>query len=173
MSSPFLGEIRSVPFNFAPQGWAFCDGQLLGISSHTALFSLIGTFYGGDGQTNFALPDMRERVPIGFGPGAGLTPRHLAEIGGAATVILGANEAGHSHALTAVSDPATASDPAGQNLAQSSSRMGNTYHSATNLVAMNAGSVLPAGGDQPHENRSPYLAIHFIIALQGIFPSHN
>ena len=171
MSSPYLGEIRMVPFSFAPTGWAMCNGQLLSKAQNNALFTLLGTTYGGDGITNFALPDFQERAPIHYGQGPGLTPYALGQSGGANGQALTPDQIAHGHTLTAISAAATAADPGGNSPAQASSSLGNAYHAATNLVAMAPDCLAMAGNDLPHENRPPYLAITFIIAINGVYPA--
>lgn len=171
MSEPFLGEIRTFGFNFAPLGWAFCAGQLLPISQNTALFSLLGTFYGGDGIQTFALPDLRGRVGINQGQGPGLSPYDLGEVSGSETVTLtSAQMPGHTHAAVANGSPATSSHPDGAVPARTGS---SQYAAAPDGTAMNAGMIGPAGGSQPFSNIQPFLCLNFCIALQGIFPSRN
>jgi microcystin-dependent protein len=168
---PYLGEIRWVGFNFAPRGWALCNGQLLPISQNTALFSLLGTTYGGDGQTTFALPDLRGRVPIGMGQGPGLTDRELGETGGAEAVMLTEAELpSHPHQAMGTSNPAIASSPAG-NVWGRTRRLTQLYGPDANLMSMSASAIEATGGDQPHENMPPFLTLTCIIALEGIFPS--
>ena len=164
MSEPFLGEIRMFGSNFAPRGWALCDGQLLAISSNTALFSLLGTTYGGDGRTTFGLPDLRGRFPMHVGNGPGLTPRPWGQKSGAESVTLTVAEMPqHGHAVTA--DPGNTSSPVDNLPAESNDSI---YATGT------SGSVGPkAGGNQPHNNMPPFQTVHFIIALQGIFPSRS
>ncbi len=172
MSDPFVAEIRVLPFNFAPTGWASCDGQLMPISQNTALFSLLGTTYGGDGKSTFALPDLRGSFAMGPGQGPGLSPRDLGQPVGRATVALLPSEMpGHSHALRAGSTPGSTS-PAGNALAPTAS--GASVYRAAGAAAPMAGAAIgAAGSSQPHENRQPYLALTFCIALQGIFPSRG
>lgn len=172
MSDPFVAEIRVLPFNFAPRGWANCDGQLMPISQNTALFSLIGTYYGGDGKSNFALPNLGGRFAMGPGQGAGLSPRDLGETTGQASVALIASEMpGHSHGLRAGSSPGSTS-PAGNVMAPTAT--GGVVYRAPGAPAVMAGAAIsPAGAGQPHENRQPYLALTFCIALQGIFPPRS
>jgi microcystin-dependent protein len=168
MSNPYLGEIRLFASNFAPDGWALCNGQLLPISQNTALFSVIGTTYGGDGQTTFALPDFQDRVPIHQGEGLGLSPYVIGQSGGAATVTLTtAQLPTHVHPIGASSATATTGTPAGGALAIASAEL---YGVASNMGAM--GSQL-VGGGQPHDNVQPFLGVNFIIALQGIYPSQS
>jgi microcystin-dependent protein len=172
MADPFVAEIRIFPFNFPPKGWAWCDGQLLPLSQNTALFSLLGTTYGGNGKSNFALPDLQGRVPMGPGQGPGLSLHDLGEVGGSETVSLLESEIpSHPHQLKSASpqDPGNlqVGSPA-RVLAKAGS--GQAYNAAASLVAMNANALAPAGGDQPHNNMQPYLTCYFNIALQGVFP---
>jgi microcystin-dependent protein len=170
MADPFVAEIRIFPFNFAPRGWAFCDGQLLPISQNTALFSLLGTTYGGDGKSNFALPNMQGNAPMHPGQGPGLSLHDLGETGGSETVSLLESEIpSHSHTLRAdildIADTNVVSSNA--SLALSS---GGTLYQSTPNGNMSDNAITPAGGDQPHNNLQPYLTLSFCIALQGIFP---
>lgn len=171
MSEPFLAEVRIVGFNFAPRGWAFCDGQLLPINQNQSLYSLLGTTYGGDGRTSFALPDLRGRTPIHVGSSNGTTHR-LGEKGGEETHTLSAGEMpNHDHGLQATTDTGTAPVPQDNVLATSPNQ---PYHEVdSSLVAMNAADVANTGGGQAHENMQPYLALNYCIALQGLFPSRN
>lgn len=169
--NPFLGEIRIFAGNFAPQGWAFCNGQILPISQYSALFSLLGTFYGGDGQRNFALPDLRGAVPVGPGQGPGLSPRDLGESGGASAVtLLNQNLPGHTHAIVASSATAKSTSPAA-NLLYARTTTVNAYGATTNLVQ--SGTTGMAGSGQSHNNQQPYLAVNFIIAVQGVYPPRS
>lgn len=170
MADPFVAEIRIFPFNFAPKGWAWCNGQLMPLSQNTALFSLLGTTYGGNGKSNFALPDLQGRAPMHPGQGPGLSLHDLGETGGSETVTLLESEIpAHSHTLRAYrSDPADRFQPTGAVLARANN--GNAYNTAANLVSMAPESLAPAGGDQPHNNLQPYLTCYFNIALQGVFP---
>jgi microcystin-dependent protein len=171
MADPFVAEIRMFPFNFAPRGWAFCDGQLLPLSQNTALFSLLGTTYGGNGKSNFALPDLQGRSPMHPGQGPGLSLHDLGETGGSETVSLLESEIpAHSHTVRVVATEfADTNLPAGNNLSRSSN--GKAYNSNTaGLTPMSPQSLAPAGGDQPHNNMMPYLTVYFNIALQGVFP---
>jgi microcystin-dependent protein len=173
MSDPFIGEIRIFAGNFAPRGWAFCNGQLLSISQNTALFSLLGVTYGGDGRTTFALPDLQGRVPMHAGRGPGLTTRSLGQQGGVESVTLAASQMPqHTHALQATTDPATLNAPTTtRTLARS--RGGFAYQSGGGTGAtLSSQTLADAGGSQAHNNMQPYLALSFIIALQGIFPPH-
>jgi microcystin-dependent protein len=171
MADPFVAEIRIFPFNFAPKGWAWCDGQLLPISQNTALFSLLGTTYGGNGKSNFALPDLQGRAPMNPGQGPGLSLHDLGETGGSETVTLLESEIpSHNHTMMAGSDPANAQIP-GPTLILSRSAGGNAYSVTTSgLQSMAPEALAPAGGDQPHNNMQPYLTCYFCIALQGVFP---
>lgn len=167
----FIGEIRLFTGNFAPKGWAFCNGQLLPISQNTALFSLLGTFYGGNGTSNFALPNLQASFPLGQGAGPGLTPRSPGETGGEAAVsLLTSQIPSHAHALE--SAPFASSGSPGAGLALSLNSSGApVFKPASNLKSMAAATISPTGSGSPHENRQPYLAVNFIIALQGIFPA--
>ncbi len=169
MADPFVAEIRIFPFNFAPRGWAWCDGQLLPLSQNTALFSLLGTTYGGDGKSNFALPDLQGRAPMHPGQGPGLSLHDLGETGGSETVTLLESEIPlHNHQLMAAGLNSQAITPAGAVTGR-----GNPtpiYATGGALVAMGPNVVAPAGGDQPHNNLMPYLTFYFNIALQGVFP---
>ncbi len=168
MADPFIGEIKMVGFNFAPRGYAFCNGQLLPIAQNQALFALLGTTYGGNGQTTFALPDLRDRTTVHTGMG-----RTLGEMGGAAAHTLTPAEAGHAHVLKGTINQASTTSPAGNVLAARRRGGANAYHPATD-VALDPSSVSGvAGADQPHGNRQPYLGIYFVIALEGVFPARN
>jgi microcystin-dependent protein len=170
MADPFVAEIRIFPFNFAPKGWAWCDGQLLPISQNTALFSLLGTTYGGDGKSNFALPDLQGRAPMHPGQGPGLSLHDLGETGGSETVTLLESEIpAHSHALMASTSTANQPGPNSNN-SLARTQGATPYGPATNLVTMAPEALAPAGGDQPHNNLQPYLTYYFNIALQGVFP---
>jgi microcystin-dependent protein len=171
MADPFVAEIRIFPFNFAPKGWAWCDGQLLPLSQNTALFSLLGTTYGGDGKSNFALPDLQGSTPMHPGQGPGLSLHDLGETGGSETVTLLESEIpAHSHALRASSDAGDLFAPSSATSLAGSTGASAYQSSNTNLVAMAAEALAPAGGDQPHNNLQPYLTFYFCIALQGVFP---
>lgn len=168
MAQPYVGEIRMFAGNFAPAGWQLCEGQLLPISEFETLFNLIGTTYGGDGQSTFAMPDLRGRAPVHSGTGAGLPTYVLSQSFGAEEVTLtSATFPSHGHTLQAVQARADDDDPRGRLPAVARRAF---YGPATGLVAMPAGTV-SSGGGQPHENMQPYLAINFIISLFGIFPS--
>ena len=171
--SPFLGEIRLFAGNFAPRGWAFCDGQLLAVSQNDALFSLLGTTYGGDGRTTFGLPDLRGRAPVHFGNGPGLANVSLGQGFGAETATLTANQLpAHSHTLQGSTNPATQSDPTSNVLG--SPQGDNIYTAAGGTqVAMHADSIGNTGGNQSHQNMQPSIGINCIISLTGTFPSRN
>lgn len=168
---PFVAEIRIFPFNFAPKGWAFCDGQILPLSQNTALFSLLGTTYGGDGKSNFALPNMQGNAPMHPGQGPGLSLHDLGETGGSDTVTLLESEIpSHSHSLMAGATSSTKSDPQGNSLTRIGSGATPYKAAGSAQVVMASQSLAPAGGDQPHNNMQPYLTLNFCIALQGVFP---
>ncbi len=173
MSQPFVGEIRIVGFNFAPVDWALCNGQLLAISQNPALFDLIGTTYGGDGQTTFALPDLQGRFPLHMGQGSGLSNYVLGQKGGTETVTLLLSQIpGHIHAAVCSPGGGNAEGPAGNYW--STDPAGNTAaYNESGGAAMSSGAIGLAGGGQPHDNVQPFLAINFIIALFGIFPSQG
>jgi microcystin-dependent protein len=165
MAQPYVGEIRIFAGNFAPAGWMFCNGQLLPISENETLFQLIGTTYGGDGESTFALPDLRGRLPIHQGNGF-----ILAETGGTEQVTLTVNQiAAHTHPLLATTAVGTAASPLGSVLASSGSS--NVYRQGPGAVALSNQTVGPVGGSQPHTNFQPYLCVDFIISLFGLFPS--
>ena len=173
MATPFIGEIRLFAGNFAPRSNAFCNGQLLPISQNTALFSLLGTTYGGNGQTTFGLPDLRGRAAMHSGNGSGLTPRSLGEMGGAPTqTLLSTEMPSHSHTALAGTIPGQQTSPANNALTRAST--GVAYDAATSPNQGPTGGQLgAAGGNQPHNNMQPYLGLNYIIALQGVFPSRN
>jgi microcystin-dependent protein len=168
----FIGEIKWVGFNFAPRGWAQCNGQILSIAQNTALFSLLGTMYGGNGQTTFALPDMRGRVPVHAGQGPGLSFFGQGETRGAETVALSISQMpSHSHALGASSAEATETSPSGSSLG--TKQRVPLYKSANPDVQMNGNSIGSNGGNQPFSIVQPSLGVNCIIALEGIFPARN
>jgi microcystin-dependent protein len=173
VSDPFVAEIRIFGFNFAPTGWALCDGQLMPISQNTALFSLLGTTYGGDGKSTFALPDLQGNAPMHPGQGPGLSLHDLGEEGGVASLTLLQTEMpAHVHALNASTQPGEDASPVGESLARSVG--GSLYQTALNpLVALDPGALSPAGGSLPHNNLMPYLTLNFCIALQGVFPPRS
>lgn len=167
---PFIGELRLFGFNFAPRGWALCQGQLLAIAQYTALFSLLGTMYGGNGQTNFALPDLRGRVPLSFGQGPGLSAYDQGQVGGTEQVTLTAAQLPpHNHTVGA-SSAATSKNPAGSFPAYNADS--SNYGSTADLT-MNPAMVGGGGSSQPIGTASPYLVLNWCIALEGIFPARN
>jgi microcystin-dependent protein len=173
MDQPFLAAIFLFAATFAPRGYAFCNGQLLSIAQNTALFALIGTTYGGNGTTTFALPDFRGRVPIHPGQGPGLSNYTLGQLSGSEnTTLLVSNLPQHNHSLVATSEAGSTSDPTGAYLGNTGA-LDREYNTSGTLVNMNAGAVGLTGGAQPFNNLQPYLAVNFIIALEGIFPSRN
>ena len=169
MANPFLAEIRIFAGNFAPTGWALCNGQLLPISQNTALFSLLGTFYGGDGKTTFALPDLQGSAPMHQGQGAGLSQRFIGEQAGEPAVTLIQSEMpAHSHALNGTNQLQNLPDPQNHTLARANA---NAYvENPTGFTQMNGLAIGITGDNLPHNNMPPFLALTFIIALQGIFP---
>jgi microcystin-dependent protein len=172
MADPFVAEIRMFGFNFAPRGWATCDGQVLPISQNTALFSLLGTTYGGNGTTNFSLPNLQSSFPIGFGQGPGLSDRSLGERAGSAAVTLLATQMPtHGHGVKATGS-ATTGSPAGAALA-STATGASAYRIPGAMATMAPDALGVAGASQPHENRQPYLGMLFCIALQGVFPPRS
>jgi microcystin-dependent protein len=169
MAQPYVGEIRMFAGNFAPAGWMFCEGQLLPISENETLFNLIGTTYGGDGQSTFGLPDLRGRLPLHFGNGF-----VLAETGGVETVTLTVQQIpAHNHALLASSNVASQTAPAGLLAGKSSGATTSPYGTDQPLIAISPQAVGTTGGSQPHNNFQPYLCVDFIISLFGIFPSQT
>ena len=175
MSEPFLAEIKLVSFNFPPKGWALCNGQLLPINQNQALFSLLGTTYGGNGQTTFALPDLRGRYPIGVGQGPGLSNYDLGQVGGTEnTTLTNANLPAAPPITIKANTDSTSSKPA--NNFPASLSQGNGYNPATDGTSLNAGAVtggLAGGSSSPFDNHPPYLGLNYCIALEGIFPSRN
>lgn len=158
--------------NFAPRGWAFCDGQLLAVSQNDALFSLLGTIYGGDGRTTFGLPDLRGRIPIHAGHGPGLSERRLGAKGGAEKVTLTVNQLpSHGHRLQAVDETAVEVNPSGRMLGRTG--IGDLYVNIGDVAIMNTESITKVGGSRSHTNLMPFLCVHFIIALVGIYPSRH
>jgi len=173
MSEPFVGEIRMFAGNFAPRGWAFCDGQLLAVSQNDALFSLLGTIYGGDGRTTFGLPDLRGRIPIHAGHGPGLSERRLGAKAGAEKVTLTVNQLpSHRHDVFASATGASSGNPSGNVSANTAPT--NVYSTALAVQQeMNSAAISHTGGSRSHTNLMPYLCVHFIIALVGIYPSRH
>ncbi|HME69041.1 MAG TPA: tail fiber protein [Myxococcota bacterium] len=169
MSEPFLGEIRIFSFNFPPRGWAFCNGQLLAINQNQALFSILGTTYGGDGRTNFALPNLQTRVPLHFGQGI-----ILGQQGGSEPVTLSIGQIpAHTHTLAASTDPAVDKLPTADALAKKARFGADVYAAAPAGTTLHPASLGNTGGSQPHENMQPFTVLNFAIALTGIFPSRN
>lgn len=182
MAEPYLGQITLFAGNFAPRGWMFCSGQILSISQNTALFSILGTTYGGNGQTTFALPDLRGRVAVNAGQGPGLSSYVLGQQGGTETVTLNVQQMPqHNHFVNADATTAAAPAPTGGNLAQgvtavrTSPSAVNSYTSGapTAPVQLNPTTIAPQGNSQPHPNLQPLLALNYIIAVEGIFPPRN
>ncbi len=171
MSTPFIGEIRMFGGNFVPRGWAFCDGQLLAIAQNDVLFALIGTTYGGDGQTTFSLPDLRGRIPVHAGQGPGLSGYVLGQQAGVETVTLTQQQLPvHSHAAQAQSGPGNQAAPSGGVWASSGQ---NQFSGGAPNSPMGSSAIRPVGGSQPHDNVAPYQALSFIIALEGVFPQQG
>lgn len=171
MSEPYVGEIRIFAGNFAPRGWAFCDGQLLAVSQNDALFSLFGTIYGGDGRTTFALPDMRGRIPVHAGSGPGLTPRTIGNRGGVESVTLTEQQMPtHTHPM-ASTNTATLGSPGGNVLGETGST--NIYNDAVTDTSMDPDATHDAGSSQAHNNVMPFQCVHYIVALVGIYPSRT
>jgi microcystin-dependent protein len=175
MADPFVAEIRMFGFNFAPRGWALCNGQLLPLSQNTALFSLLGTYYGGNGQSTFALPNLQGSVPMFWGQGPGLSLYDLGQSGGSEAETLISSEIPiHQHAMMAATTPANVNTPSPQvGLARSSGGFAYQSNVSTNIVQMSPSTLTPAGSDLPHNNDQPYLAVNFCIALQGLYPPHQ
>jgi microcystin-dependent protein len=175
MTDQFVGEIRIFGGNFAPNGWALCNGQILAISQNTALFSLLGTQFGGNGTTNFALPNLQGRVPVDQGNGAGLTPREIGDTGGEQNVtLLQATMASHFHQMSGAATAATSTTPGPTMALAEPMAAAPIYQTSLGSPAtLNAGAVTPSGGSQPHNNLQPFLVLNFIIALQGIFPARS
>jgi microcystin-dependent protein len=172
VADPFVAEIRIFPFNFAPKGWAFCSGQLMPISQNTALFSLLGTTYGGDGKSTFALPDLQGSAPMHPGQGPGLSLHDLGETGGSETVTLLESEIpAHSHTVSASGRAANNRTPGAQLPAVGAGVQ--LYGAPGSTVSLDPNAVPPAGGSLPHNNMQPYLTVNFCIALQGIFPPRS
>ena len=178
MATPFIGEIKMFGGTFALRNYAFCNGQILGIAQNTALFAILGTTYGGNGTTNFALPNLQGSTPLGAGNGPGLSPYALGQTGGTPTVtVLQTQLPQHTHTAACFStnpNPAPLPSPAGNVWAVAGGRRVTTsFYTATTNATMNATALPVAGGSQPHNNLQPFLAINFIIGIQGIFPARN
>jgi microcystin-dependent protein len=168
MAEPFIGEIRILASNYAPQGWAMCRGQLVPINQNMALFSLLGTTFGGNGQTNFGLPNLNGRAPVGYGAGPGLTPRQMGETFGSETVALTAAQMpAHTHNMVGTLHTASSSTPANNVLAAGQEL---AYAPPPSSAVLAAQAIGATGGSQPHDNMQPYLPLTFVIALSGIFP---
>ncbi len=171
MSDPFIAEIRILPFNFAPRGWAFCNGQLLSIAQNTALFSLLGTTYGGNGQTIFGLPNLQDRIPVGAGQGPGLSPYVLGQTSGTTNVTLPLSQMpAHNHGFGSFSDSGESSDPTNAVPARAAGE--TVYVNAVPNTPLTT-TIGLTGGNVPHNNMMPYLALNFCIATQGVFPARN
>lgn len=166
---PYIGEIQLVSFNFAPKGWALCNGQLLPINQNQALFSILGTTYGGNGQTNFALPNLQGRTGVGF---SNVIPLGLAA-GSSTETLTQAQLPSHTHSVNALTDFANSSDPTDRVLGAKGRGGTNPYATATLMQPMSPSSIEPTGGNQAHNNMQPYLVLNYIIALVGVFPSRN
>ena len=172
MSEPFIAEIRIFAGNFAPRGWAFCNGQLLPIAQNTALFSLIGTTYGGDGRTTTGLPNLQGRAPMHPGRGPGLTPRRLGENGGIETVTFTeAQMPNHQHFALGSSGKSSEQKPGGHSWGKTLNK--DAYRDTDNYINLNSQAIQHTGGNQPHNNMQPFLAINYIIALVGVYPSRS
>lgn len=169
----YLGEIMLFAGNFVPQGYAACNGQVLPIAQYTALFSLLGTTYGGNGTSTFALPDLRSRIPVGYGQGTGLSAYQLGQVGGQESVTLTTNQLpAHTHQLQGIAAPGTSADPT-NNLLANDGRGGPQYIDTGATTALSSQSISAAGGNQAHENRSPYLALNYCICINGVYPSRQ
>lgn len=172
-TDPFLGQIAFVPYNFVPKNWAECNGQLLSISQNQALFALLGTTYGGNGTTHFALPDMRGRVLVHNGMGPGLSPYAMGQMGGSESVTLTTQQMPtHSHSVMAVTSEGNQNTPT-NNLPADTKTLDKEYSDANANTTMKPGMITPTGGSQPHENRPPYVTLKCIISLTGVFPTQN
>ncbi len=173
MSTPFVGEIKMFAASFAPRSYALCDGQLLAVSQNDALFSLLGTFYGGDGRTTFGLPDLRGRIPIHQGTGPGLSPRPIGQKAGQEEVTVTVNQLpSHTHALQSTQTGGSSQEPVGRGIAPAGG-LADVYAEDEDAVNMNAQSISNKGGNQSHTNIMPFQCINFIIALNGVYPSRS
>jgi microcystin-dependent protein len=171
-ATPFIGQLMPVPYNFAPNGWALCNGQLLSIAQNTALFSLIGTFYGGDGKTTFGLPNLQGNVAIGVGQGPGLSSYSPGDTGGNASITLQVTQlAAHQHGAVAFGRAGNAPSPSGADWARTATD--TPYSTSGPNASMSPSSTGMTGSSQPHENRQPYLVLNYVIALVGVFPSRS
>jgi microcystin-dependent protein len=169
MADPFVSEIRMFAFSFPPKGWAFCDGQLIPLSQNTALFALLGTFFGGNGKSNFALPDLDGSVAIGQGQGQGLEDYYIGQTGGSETVTLLQSEMpAHNHALQVSADLASERQPQGQDFAQGDGV--NLYDTQSPTTTLNPQALTVNGSSLPHNNMQPYVTMNFCLAMQGVFP---
>ena len=175
MADPFVGELRLVGFNFAPFQWATADGQLMAISQNTALFSLLGTNFGGNGTSNFGLPNLQGSIPVGAGQGPGLSPYSVGEVGGVPILALTQAEMpAHTHTVKGDATPANSNTPVANTFAQAKTSVGNLYTpSSGGSVQMNTSIVTPFGNNLPHNNMMPYLTLNWIIALAGVFPQRS
>jgi microcystin-dependent protein len=174
MADQFVGEVRAFPFNFPPTGWALCNGQLLSIAQNTALFSLLGTQFGGDGRTNFALPNLQGNVPLDFGQGPGLTPYNMGDSSGVSAVtLLNSQMPAHNHNANCNSGLGNKPKPNGSYWASDAAGILSEYAAAPDGSQMDPQAIALAGGSQPHNNMQPYLTLNFCIALQGIYPARS
>lgn len=174
MDEAFYGMIAMFGFNYPPKNWAFCDGQLVAITQNTALFALLGTYYGGDGRSTFALPDLRGRVPVGIGDSGVLTPYSIGQTAGAENVVLiPQNLPSHTHTINATTDAGTTASPEGAYFANTGGMDKEYKIASSNRVAMNYGMVIPVGNNQPVSVLQPYLALNYCIALRGVFPTRK
>ncbi|MFN3589936.1 MAG: phage tail protein [Spirosomataceae bacterium] len=170
----YIGTISIFAGSFVPQDWALCDGRTLPIAQNAALFSILGTTYGGDGKTTFALPDLRGRIPIGAGQGNGLTRRDLGKTGGVETVTLTTQQIpAHTHTFNALSGSRESKDPTGNYLGIAGGNFYSVFNPGDTLIPMGSDAVSPAGGGQPHENMPPFLGLNYIICIKGLFPPRD
>lgn len=172
--TPFVGQVMLFAGNFAPRGWALCDGQLLPISSYTALFSIIGTTYGGDGKTTFALPDLRGRCPIHMGHGSGLSSRSIGSKGGQEDVTLTTDQTpSHNHAVNCTDEPGNQGKPGGAILGAETAAATDAYFTGSATTTMRSDAIGNTGGSRPHNTMQPFLTMNYVIALEGVFPSRS